>query len=386
MQYNFDLKIDRNNTNCLKYDDSLNRFGTNDIMPLWVADMDFRVCPEISERFTQLINHGIYGYHLHAEKYFDAIINWLNTRHQVKVERNDIFFTPGVVPAISYLIQAFTVKGDGVLVQSPVYYPFFSVVKQNERQLFINQLVEKDNKYTIDFDDFENKAKHAKMFILCSPHNPVGRVWTRDELQKMCEICLKYNVLIVSDEIHNDLVFERSKHIATSTLSSEIENITITCHSASKTFNLAALSTAYTIIRNPKLRTTFKRYYSNLHADALNIFGLEAMTTAFTQGQQWYAELLQYLWGNYQFLVSYINKNLPQIKVTPLEATYLVWLDFRAYNLSDAELKKLVIENAKLGLNDGPTFGIGGSGFQRINIACPREFLRKALDRLKTVF
>jgi cysteine-S-conjugate beta-lyase len=386
MKYNFDEKIERKNTDCLKYDILLERFGASDIIPLWVADMDFRVCPEITYRFSQIVKLGIYGYHLHSEKYFDAIINWLFTQHQMKVDKQEICFTPGVVPAISYIIQALTKKGDGVLVQSPVYYPFFSVVKHNERQLFINQLIEKDNSYSVDFDDFEQKAKQSKMFILCSPHNPVGRVWRKDELQKMTDICLKYNVLIVSDEIHNDLVFEGYKHIPTSTLSEEVKQNTITCHSASKTFNLAGLSTAYIIISNPTLRSNFKKYYSNLHTDALNIFGLEAMAVAYTQGNSWHKELIKYLWDNYQFLVNYINQNVPTIKVTPLEATYLVWLDFRAYKLSDTELKQLIIEKAKLGLNDGPTFGIGGSGFQRINIACPRSVLVEAMERLRNTF
>jgi cystathionine beta-lyase len=381
MIYNFDEIIDRKETNCLKYDDSLNRFGKADVLPLWVADMDFRVCAEITDRFAQLTSHGIYGYHLHAGKYFESIIYWLGSRHSMKVEKQDIFFTPGVVPAISYLIQAFTEKGDGILVQSPVYYPFFGVVKQNGRQLLINQLIEKNLDYSIDFDDFELKASQSKMFILCSPHNPVGRVWKKEELQKMVEICLKYNVLIVSDEIHSDIVFEGAKHIATSTIEGA-NQICITCHSASKTFNLAGLSTAYTVISNPKLRATFKIYYSNLHADALNIFGLEAMNIAFTLGQEWQSQLLQYLLGNYMFLKKYLETNLPDVKVTPLEATYLVWLDFRAYKFSDIELKKAIIEKAKLGLNDGPTFGPGGSGFQRINIACPRETLKTALGRL----
>lgn len=386
MDYNFDEVIERNNTNCLKYDASVSRFGTTDIMPLWVADMDFRVCPEITERFSQIIKHGIYGYNLHSERYFNAIKKWFSDRHGMNVNKHEICFTPGVVPAISYIVQVLTEKGDGVMVQSPVYYPFFSIVEQNGRKLLINQLIEDNNKYFIDFDDFEIQARQSKLFILCSPHNPVGRVWRKDELKKITDICLKHNVIIVSDEIHNDLVFNEQRHTSTATISDDVKNITITCHAASKTFNLAGLSTAYIIVHNSAILEKFKTFYSTLHADALNTFGLEAMTTAYEKGLEWHNQSMQYIWNNYLFLKEFLSIHLPEIKVTPLEATYLVWLDFRKYKLTDIELKKIIIEKAKLGLNDGPSFGPGGSGFQRVNIACPRSVLKKALERLRDAF
>jgi cystathionine beta-lyase len=378
----FDEIIPRDNTDCLKYDAKMERFGALDIKPMWVADMDFRVPEFITQTFNDIVNHGIYGYHIKPEKYYEAIINWFARRHNYKVLKNDIFFTPGVVPAISYIIQALTNENDKILVQTPVYYPFFSVIKHNNRQLVINELVEKNNEYSIDFDDFEAKAKDAKMFILCSPHNPVGRVWSKQELQRMADICLKYNVLVIADEIHNDLVYEPNKHSVFASLSPEIENITITCHAASKTFNLAGLSTAYIFIRNEQLRRKFQLYYANLHTDSLTVFGLLGTAEAFNKGDEWLAELKKYLWDNYQFLKSELDTKLPNIKVSPLEATYMVWLDFRDYKLSDQQLKQSIIEKAKLGLNDGPTFGQGGQGFQRINIACPRVYIKEAVEML----
>lgn len=383
MHYNFDEIIPRENTYCLKYDDRLNRFGRTDVLPLWVADMDFRICNKITDRFKEIVDHGIYGYHLRTTDYYEAVIKWLQSQFQLKCHSREIFFTPGVVPAISYLIQAFTSEGDGIVIQSPVYYPFFSLVKQNNRKLLINQLVEKDRNYTIDFDDFEEKIKQARMFILCSPHNPVGRVWTMDELKKMAEICLKYNVLIVSDEIHADLVRTGYQHIPIASLNKDISQITVTCHSPSKTFNLAGLSVGYVVIKNIKLIDAFKKYFSNLHVEALNTFAYEGLRVAYNTCIDWKTEMWQYVENNYQFLLDFITKNIPEVKVTPLQATYLVWLDFRLLQLNDIKLKKLIIEKAGLGLNDGPTFGPGGSGFQRINLACPRAILNEALSRLK---
>ena len=380
---NFDEIIPRENTDCLKYDDKMHRFGTLDVDPMWVADMDFRVPDFITNSFQKLINHGIYGYHIKTDRYYNSIIEWYKRRHNYLINKEDIFFTPGVVPAISYLIQALTEKGDKIIVQPPVYYPFFSVVKMNGRQVEYNQLVEKNNLYTFDFDDLEEKAKSAKMLIFCNPHNPVGRVWKKQELERVADICIRNNVIIVSDEIHNDLVFEPHKHIAMASLSPEVDNITITCHAASKTFNLAGLSTGYVFMRNAELKSIFKKYHTNLHVDGLNTFGLVSMVEAYNHGEPWLNELKIYLTDNYNFIKQYLNKNLPKIKISPLEATYMVWLDFRGYSMDDSKLKQFIIEKAKLGLNDGPTFGLGGSGFQRINIACPRVQIQKALENLK---
>ncbi|HOK52032.1 MAG TPA: PatB family C-S lyase, partial [Bacteroidales bacterium] len=273
--------------------------------------------------------------------------------------------------------------GDGILIQTPVYYPFFSVIKQNRRKLLTNQLVEKDNYYSIDFEDFEQKVAQAKVFILCSPHNPVSRVWTEEELKRMAEICLKHKVLIISDEIHSDIVFGERRHRPLATLSDVVKENIITCHSPSKTFNLAGLGLGYVIIQNVALRQRFHDYYAVFYAEGINVFAYETMAAAYMESEEWYQAMLQYVYDNYLFLKAYLAKELPFIRHTPLEATYLVWLDFRALKLSDAELRKAVIERAKLGINDGPTFGPGGSGFQRINIACPRAILAEALHRLK---
>jgi cystathionine beta-lyase len=383
MTYNFDEIIPRNNTDCLKFDDKINRFGTEDLQPMWVADMDFRVPDCITETFQSLISHGIYGYHLKTSEYYNAIINWMQNRHNLQTSEEGIFFTPGVVPAVNYLIHTFTQKKDKIIVQPPVYYPFFYIIKEAERELVYNQLIEKDNQYYIDFEDLENKAKDAKMLILCSPHNPVGRVWKKEELERIAGICLKNNVFIVSDEIHNDLVFEPNKNISTASLSPEIDKITITCHAASKTFNIAGLSTAYVIINNRDLQKSFKKFMHVVLADALNTFGLSAMVTAYTKGEDWLIQLNKYLYNNYLYLKEYIYKNIPQLKISPLEATYMVWIDFRDLNMSDLELKKFIINKAHLGLNDGPTFGPGGQGFQRINIACPKQILHEGLVKLE---
>ena len=383
---NFDEIIERENTDCLKYDARSQRFGRADVQPLWVADMDFRVPDIITEKFQLLINHGIYGYHIKTELYYDVIVEWFKKRHNYTTLSRNIIFTPGVVPAVGYLIQALTKKDEKIILQPPVYYPFFHVVRDNSRQIVYNQLIEKDGNYTIDFDDLEQKAKEAKMLVFCSPHNPAGRVWTKDELTKVAEICLRNNVIIVSDEIHNDLVFAPHKHIPIASLSKEIDDITITCHSASKTFNLAGLSTAYIFTYNQNLKKEIKNYIGNLHVDSLNTFGLTAMVAAFSEGEKWLAELTKYLWNNYLFLEEFIAKNIPTIKIFKPEATYMAWLDFREFKFSDNDLKQFIIEKAGLGLNDGPTFGPGGNGFQRINFACPQERLKQALEKLKAAF
>jgi cystathionine beta-lyase len=383
MLQDFDESIPRENTDCLKYDDRLKRFGRSDVQPMWVADMDFRAPACVREALLRVVEHGIFGYHLKTEKYYRAIIEWFQRRHRYAVEPQSIFFTPGVVPVLSHLVQALTKRGDGIIVQPPVYFPFVWAIEVNGRRVLQNHLLETQAKYAIDFDDLEAKARDATMLILCSPHNPVGRVWRREELERIAEICLRHNLVILSDEIHNDLVFGAHRHVPIASLSPEVDRITVTCHSASKTFNLAGLSTAYVIIRSSALRQAYTEGVAPLHVEALNAFGLRAMEAAFAQGESWLQEVLEYLWGNYGVLCSFLEENLPRVKASPLEGTYLVWLDFRGWGLEHKALRELIIEKAHLGLHDGPTFGPGGQGFQRMNIACPRRMLRKALDQLK---
>ena len=383
MRQDFDEVILRENTDCVKYDDRQRRFGQTDVQPMWVADMDFRAPVCVREALLGVVEHGIFGYHLKTEKYYRAIVDWFQRRHHYAVDPQSIFFTPGVVPALSHLVQALTKTGDGIIVQPPVYFPFVWAIEVNGRRMLQNQLVETQGEYAIDFDDLEAKTRDATMLILCSPHNPVGRVWRREELERIAEICLRRNVLILSDEIHNDLVYRAHNHVPIASLSPEVDRITVTCHSASKTFNLAGLSTAYVIIQGPQLRQAYQEGVAPLHVEALNTFGLRAMEAAFTQGEPWLQELLEYLWGNYRALSGFLEENLPEVRPSPLEGTYLVWLDFRGWHLDQKALRELIIEKARLGLHDGPTFGPGGEGFQRMNIACPRHMIRKALDQLK---
>lgn len=383
VRQSFDEVIPRENTDCVKYDDRLNRFGRRDLLPMWVADMDFRTPACVREALQRVVDHGIYGYHLKTEQYYRAIVDWWERRHQHAVDPASIFFSPGVVPAVSHLVQALTTKGDGIIVQPPVYFPFFWAIQVNGRRMLQNQLREHRGEYSIDYEDLERKAREARMLILCSPHNPVGRVWRREELERVADICLRHGVIILSDEIHNDLVFRPVRHVPMASLSPDVDRITVTCHSASKTFNLAGLSTAYVVIKGPDLRQAFKQGSEPLHVEALNTFGLRAMEAAFTQGEPWLDALLEYLEGNYRLVRDDCAEHLPRVRPSPLEGTYLVWLDFRSYGFSPQELKDCIIQKARLGLNDGPTFGPGGHGFQRMNIACPRQVVRQALDQLK---
>ncbi|HTU03333.1 MAG TPA: PatB family C-S lyase [Candidatus Sulfotelmatobacter sp.] len=386
MPHDFDEIIPRENTDSVKYDDGLKRFGRADVQPLWVADMDFRAPECVQKVLRETVEHGIYGYQLKTEKYYRAISDWFERRHRYAIDPTHIFFTPGVITALSCLVRALTADGDQIIIQPPVYHPFPVIVQTSNRRLLQNQLREEGNRYSIDFDDLEQKAKEARMLILCSPHNPVGRVWRREELTRIAEICLRHHVLIASDEIHNDLVYPPHRHIAIGSLSPEVDRITVTCHAPSKTFNLPSLSTAYVSIRDPELRQAYQRLATPLHLDAINVFGLRALVAGYTRGEPWLGELLEYLQGNYRLVCDYLGKNLPSVKVSPLEGTYLVWLDFRQYGFSPEKLRAQIIEQAGLGLNDGPTFGPGGEGFQRMNIACPRQKLLQALHRLEVAF
>jgi cystathionine beta-lyase len=379
----FDQIIPRRHTDSVKFDDLETRFGRADLLPMWVADMDFRAPECVTVALRKLVEHGIYGYHLKGPRLLQAIVDWWARRHGYAVEPAGILFSPGVVPAVSHLVQALTVQGDGILIQPPVYHPFAWAIRVNGRRVLENRLLERGGAYTIDFDDLEAKARDAKLLVLCNPHNPVGRVWRREELSRIAEICLRHKLIILSDEIHNDLVFSPHRHVPIASLSPEVDRITVTAHAASKTFNLASLSTAYLLIRDPALRERFKRVSDPLHVEALNPFGLEATAVAFREGEPWLAALLDYLEGNYRFLHDSLTAHLPRVTVSPLEGTYLAWLDFRSYGLTPQALKACMVEKAGLALNDGPIFGPGGEGFQRMNLGCPRKVLEQALDRLR---
>jgi len=377
MKYDFDAVIDRKNTNCIKYDPA-SRGKPEDVLPLWVADMDFAAPTCVEEALTNRAKHGIYGYSEPGTSFYSAVQNWFKNRFDWNVEKEWLCITPGVVSALYLAVRAFTKPGDAVLIQQPVYYPFASSVQKTGRSLLVNELVYKDGSYIIDFEDFENQIKNAKLFILCNPHNPVGRVWTRNELLRMGEICLRYNVKVIADEIHQDIIFSPNKHLVFTALDNRFADITITCTAPSKTFNLAGLNHANIFISNNDLRASFKQEYASCGLSQPNIMGLISCEAAYTDGAQWLDELIDYLKGNMDFLDNFLQTNIPKIKLVKPQGIYLAWLDCRELGLSSKDLNDAITNKAKLWLNDGPMFGRGGSGFQRMNVACPRSILQKA--------
>ncbi len=384
MQYNFDEIIDRSGTDAFKYDARKRYFGTDDVLPMWVADMDFRTPDFIVDAMKKRLEHEIFGYTLKPDSQYDAVIGWMYRRHGWKVEKDWIVFTPGVVPAFNMCILAYSNPGDKVIVQSPVYYPFFWAIDLNQRKMLNNQLVRSGDRYEMDFDDLKEKIDAStKMMLFCSPHNPVGRVWNQKELIELAGICQKNNIVMISDEIHSDLIFEGYKHTPYAMLGEEFAMNSITAIAPSKTFNVAGLSTSALIIPNPVLRKKFGEVVESLHIAGGNIFGSIAMEAAYTHGDEWLAQALNYIEGNVQYLESFVSEHLPQLKVIHPEGTYMAWIDFSSLKMSDPELRKFMIEKVKLGMNQGPTFGVGGEGFQRINLGTPRAIVEEALSRLK---
>lgn len=383
MKYDFDKIIDRTGTNSLKWDPETLElmFGETDIMPFWVADMDFKVAEPIIDAVVERAKHGIYGYSKGSDTYYEAIINWTRKRFDWEINKEWIEFTPGVVPAINYFIQAFCMPGDKVLIQQPVYYPFKRAIENNGCHVVDNTLKFNGEYYEIDFEDFEEKVKDpkVKMFILCSPHNPVSRVWTEEELTKLGLLCLENDVLVISDEIHNDLVFTGYKHIMFASLSHEFAMNSVTCTSPSKTFNLAGMQASNIIIPNPKLKDKFRRVLERNGIGSQNPFSIVALEAAYNEGEDWLEELLEYLEGNIKFIHEFLAKNLPKAKLIDPQATYLGWIDLREYEEDGGRLEKLIIEKGKVALDGGTWFGQDGAGFMRLNFACPRSLLEKAL-------
>ena len=384
MNYNFDRYIKRKNTNSYKWDNLEKRFGTKDLIPMWVADMDFPSPAPVIEALKKRAEHGVYGYTLRPSSYYRSIVDWMKKRHQWGIKSEWIEYSPGVVPSVNIAIHAFTHPGDKIIVQPPVYHPFFKAVKNNGRQLVMNKLKYENGRYSMDLDDLKRKFdERVKMVILCSPHNPVGRVWTREELAKLGKICLENNVMILSDEIHSDLVFKGYKHIPTASISPELADVTLTCEAPSKTFNLPGLANSTVISSNHKLLTQFKVSLENLGLEFANIFGVVASETAYRLGEEWLEQLLEYIQANVDYLTEYLRIRIPEIEIVKPEGTYLVWLDCRNLKMDPKTLKDFMIKNAKVGLDDGSIFGPGGEGFQRMNIACPRSILTKALTRIE---
>jgi cystathionine beta-lyase len=397
MKYDFDREISRQGTcavkwefiqrgeDLLEWEHTEECFGADRILPLWVADMDL-VCPQpVVKALVARAEHGIYGYTDKTDAYYQSVVGWMQRRHGWRIDPQWICTTPGVVPALNMLVRTFVSPGGRVLVQRPVYYPFFSAVENNGGEIVSSSLVLENGRYGMDFDDLMVKAQDpkVKMAILCSPHNPVGRVWTKDELTRFAEICLRNNILMVSDEIHSDLIHKGHTFTPFGMLGEEIAQNAVICTAPSKTFNLAGLQTSNIIIPNADLRAQFEK---TLQADGLfgiNVFGLVAAEAAYNHGEEWLEQLLQYVGGNLQYLQDYVSKNIPQIQVIPPEGTYLVWIDCRQLALGKWDLKRLMLEEARVYLDEGFIFGPEGEGFERINIACPRSILAEALARIR---
>jgi len=384
MKYDFDRVIDRSNSCSIKYEPSW-RGKPDDVLPLWVADMDFAAPPCVQEALVSRAKHGIFGYSEPDAPYFDVTRKWFEERFNWHVLREWLIITPGVVNALYLAVRALTKPGDGIVIQQPVYYPLEAGIKKTGRQLLINELVYSNGHYIIDFQDFEEKIKQAKMFIMCNPHNPVGRVWKPDELSRMGEICLRHGVIVIADEIHEDFIFKDHRHLVFAALNDELADITVTCTSPSKTFNLAGLLCANIFISNKELREKFKGEYAGCGLSQPGVMGLVAGKAAYEGGAQWLDQLLDYLAENMLFIKTYLSKNIPKIKLIEPEGTYLAWLDCNELGFSAMKLDEEIIQKGKLWLSAGYTFGKGGKGFERMNAACPRSVLHNALERLKNI-
>ncbi|MGN0159101.1 MAG: MalY/PatB family protein [Brotaphodocola sp.] len=383
MKYNFDEVIDRSNNRSSKYDERMKKFGTADVIPLWVADMDFRTAKPIIDACVKKAEEGIWGYTSRPDSYFEAVQQWEKKRNNWDTDTALMSWSLGVVPAMAGIVKIFSQPGDKILIQTPVYSEFYDITEATGRVVVENQLVEHDGSWTIDFEDFEKKVKECKIFLLCNPHNPLGIVWKPEELKHMAEICIANDVLLVSDEIHSDLIFHGKKHTPTAALSDEIAKHIITCVSVTKTFNLAGLQASTTIFPNVEMKKKFDAYWGSMDIHRNNAFSSVAMEAAYREGEEWLEQLLEYISGNFDFIKEYCEKNIPKIKPNVPDATYLVWLDCRELGMSNEELRDFMIYKAKIGLNEGYTFGRSLTGYMRLNAACPRTTLEKALKQLK---
>ena len=383
--YDFDRIVDRRNTDCLKYDFAVQRGRPKDVLPFWVADMDFSIAQEIEDALVKRCQHGIFGYSEATDGYFAALQNWYLKHFNWQVQRPWLIKTPGVVFALAMAVKAFTEPGDGVLVQQPVYYPFTEVIRDNDREVVNAPLALVNGHYEIDFADLEQKLADpkVKLMFLCSPHNPVGRVWTKEELLKVGDLCLKYNVITVSDEIHSDFVWDDNVHTPFATLGEEYQQNCIVCTAPSKTFNLAGLQVSNIFIPNQKLRRAFRKQIDAAGYSQLNTLGLVACQAAYTYGEEWLTHVKAYIRSNITFVDDYLKQNLPQIKMLPIEGTYLVWLDCSALGMTAAEREQWLWHEAKLWLDGGGIFGVEGELYERINVACQRATLLKGLEQLK---
>ena len=381
IKQDFDEVINRKNTNCIKYDALQRYFKKDDVQPLWVADMDFRTPKFIVDAIHKKVDEEVFGYPEPSIEVFNSIQNWMKKRHQWEVDVKDILLMSGVVAGLSAAVEAFSEENDEVIIQTPVYYPFFSVVKHNNRKLIENPLKNDNDFYTMDLEDLKSKiTPKTKILILCSPHNPVGRVWDKNELETLANICLENNIKIISDEIHSDIVYKKFTPIAS--ISKEISDITLTLNSPSKTFNLAGLNSSYAICSNKKMLALYKKIVVKREIGSLNIFGLIAIQAAYEMGDIWVEKLLIYLKSNINFVKTFFIENNMQINFGYTESTYLIWLNFKSYNSTHEEIKAKLLNNAKVALNDGLSFGSNGNLYFRINIALPKNELEIALKKI----
>lgn len=382
--YDFDKIIDRHGTNCLKFDFAKERGKNGDELSLWVADMDFEVAKPITDALQAQVNHGIYGYTEVKSDYFDIVKNWFKDNFDWEIKKGSLVKTPGVVYAIAMAVKAFTKEGEAVIIQQPVYYPFSEMIIANNRELVNSPLVLKDGRYEIDFEDFEKKIveNNVKLFILCSPHNPVGRVWSVEELKKIGDICIKHDVVIFSDEIHADFVYEPNKHHVFASLGESYAANSVIATAPSKSFNIAGLQVSNIFIENKKLRDAFRNEIVKSGYSQLNTMGLVAARAAYESGKEWLDEVRAYIKDNLIFFRDYLKENIGELSLIEPEGTYLVWVDFRKLGLSEKQREDLIVNKAKLWIDSGAMFGVDGEGFERFNIACPREYLKMALDSL----
>ena len=389
-QYNFDQILDRTHTKSLKYDFAVKRGKPADVLPFWVADMDFEIPPELKQILLDRVNHGVFGYTESDDEYFEVLQNWFTTRFNWTPDRKWLVKTPGIVFALAMAVRAFTKEGEGVLINQPVYYPFSMVIDDNDRRLINVPLIKGDEKYTIDFEGIERAIveENVTLFLLCNPHNPVGRVWTEDELKRLGDICIKHNVLIVSDEIHADFVWKGHTHKVFADLGESYAEHCIVCTAPSKTFNLAGMKTSNIVIHNKELQKKWKDYVNgSLSMDGASALGMTAMIAAYTEGEEWLEQLKDYLDGNFAYIDEYLKKYLPKAHLVKAEGTYLAWLDLNGYvDRDEKKLEELMQKKAKVALDEGYIFGDEGRGFERINVASPRSVIEECMNRIRTAF
>ena len=386
MKFNFNEKVDRSKNHAAKWEEMGKKFGSDDLLPMWIADMDIKTVPEVVEAIKEKADQAIFGYVYRPDSYYETAAQWLEKRFGYKINPKTLIHSPGVVPSMNMLVKSLTKEDEKVLIQTPVYPPFAESVKNGKRTLVTNELIKDENGYyTIDFEDLEKKLSDEKvtLMILCNPHNPVGRVWKKEELQKIGDLCVKYNVRILADEIWRDLVLPGYTHTPIASLSREIENITITCFSPTKTFNIAGLQASFAVFPREEEWKAFDNELGEMDIKRNNPFSLVGFEAAYNHGEEWLSELLVHLEGNAQYVADFVKERLPEIKTVKPEGTYLMWLDFNGLNIAPEEITDMLIKDAKVAMNDGASFGANGKGFARMNIACPRYMVEDAMARIE---